>query len=1110
VAKTITADSGPITLSSAYNPLSIVSGVTVSGPTGIFGDSSQGWTVTNQGDIQGSSAYGVEILAGVMVTNSGTDAIIAGYDYGVFAQGSAATVTNQGNISGLGASSAGVELRAGGTVTNSGTKAIIAGHRYGVFAQGSAATVTNQGNISGVYTDGVDILAGGMVTNSGADSLISGYYYGVFALASAATVTNHGTISGLGVYSAGVELRAGGTVTNGGTIGGGHDAVRFGDGYANRLIVEPGASFSGKVDGGNTIGAQTASVLALAAGEGAVSSVGSQFVNFGSIVFDPGAHWLVSGSTGGLASGEVISGLTPSNTIELTGVIASKTVLIGDTLQLTGGLELVLPGNAYSFDQFQTTNSGSNTDITVACFCAGTRILTDLGERAIEELVIGDSVITLSGKAKAIKWIGIRSYSGAFAASNPKLTPIRISAGALAEGVPKRDLLVSPEHAMYIDGALVPARHLVTGTSVTVAGGVDPICYFHIELAEHDVIFAEGALAETFVDCDSRGMFHNAHEFAALYPNDTAPRWRFCAPVVERGRKLAAIQRKLAKRALEASIGVPQDGPLQGCVDRADAEIIAGWAWLPAHPGTKVYLEVVIDGELIAELVANRYRADLQDAGYGDGYYSFELRLPRPLNPFSSHEIIVRRAVDGEPLSAPAIILPVRRLDERARLGVAAVVSAATRSAGTLAEADSLLELLSREAECVRQTRLALLGPLRASRRGGGGGIPARRALVIDEQWPRPDQDAGSQAMLSHIRALRRLGWRVEFAATAPANGTAGALLAAEGIVTHSAPAIHSIEEVLRGQPDRYGLIYLNRIGPAAAYAGLARQHQRQARLIYNVADLHHLRLARQAQVEARPELMRAARAMQARELLAMRQMDAVITHSKIEAALIARAAPGTPVHVVPWSVGPWKRGDAPISRSGILMVANFAHAPNLDGADWLLTEVMPRVWSEQANIPLTIAGAALPVTLHEKFARLGDRVHLPGHAPDLLPLYAAVRVAVAPLRFGAGLKGKVLEAWAAGVPCALTPVAAEGLPLPGELAGTVADGAPALAQLILDLHADAERSARLSRVSRAVLRREFSRKRETAALATVVAPTRLAASATDHLAGLRLFDPRV
>jgi hypothetical protein len=470
-----------------------------------------------------------------------------------------------------------------------------------------------------------------------------------------------------------------------------------------------------------------------------------------------------------------ITGFGVGNTIDVQGSLYSTAVFTqgttatdAGTLTLSGGfaapLSLLVLGH-YSTDNFHAAPGATDTIVTlVPCFVAGTRIATPRGEVAVEQLRIGDRVVTRSGEAKPIKWIGIRSYTGAFATANPNLVPIRICAEALGNGIPRRELLISPEHAMYIDGALVPARHLVNGTSVTVAGGVDPICYFHIELDAHDVIFAEGAPTETFVDCDSRGMFHNAHEFAALYPNDTAPRWQFCAPVVERGRKLAAIQRKLAKRAQEAGIGVPQDGPLQGFVDQADAEIIRGWAWLPAHPGTKVYLEVVINGELVAELVANRYRADLQDAGYGDGYYSFDLRLPRPLSPFSRHEVIVRRAADGEPLSAPAIILPVDRLDGRAHLGIAAVVSAATRSAGTLAEADALLELLTREAECVRLARLALLEPPRASRRRGGSGLSSRRALVIDEQWPCPDQDARiASDAFAHPRAAsawlaRRVG----------------------------------------------------------------------------------------------------------------------------------------------------------------------------------------------------------------------------------------------------------------------------------------------------------------------------------------------------------------
>jgi hypothetical protein len=532
----------------------------------------------------------------------------------------------------------------------------------------------------------------------------------------------------------------------------------------------------------------------------------------------------------GAAPAGVITGLSAGDTIDLPSLTfqpGATAIVSGSTLEVASGGAIVdlnvtgLP-NGQSFLTSRDAQTGTEL---VACFTQGTHILTPAGEVPVEQLRIGDRAVTRSGEAKPIKWIGIRSYTGAFASANPNLMPIRIRAGALGDGIPRRELLVSPEHAMYIDGALVPARHLVNGTSVTVAGGIDPICYFHIELDAHDVIFAEGAPTETFVDCDSRGVFHNAHEFAVLYPNDTAPRWQFCAPVVERGRRLAAIQRKLAKRAQEAGIGVPQDGPLHGYVDRADAESIAGWAWLPAHPGTKVHLEVVISGEPVAELVANRYRVDVQAAGFGDGYYGYELRLPRPLSPFSRHEVVVRRVADGEPLGEPVVIEPVYRLDERARLGVAAVVGAATRSAGTLAEADALLELLTREAECVRQARFALLEPTRASHRRGGGGISSRRALVIDEHWPCPNQDAGSQAVLSHMRALRRLGWRVEFAASAPANGPAAALLAAEGIIMHSAPAVHSVEEVLRGQPDRYGLILiaLVRLRPTpASLAGIS------------------------------------------------------------------------------------------------------------------------------------------------------------------------------------------------------------------------------------------------------------------------------------------------
>ena len=106
---------------------------------------------------------------------------------------------------------------------------------------------------------------------------------------------------------------------------------------------------------------------------------------------------------------------------------------------------------------------------------------------------------------------------------------------------------------------------------------------------------------------------------------------------------------------------------------------------------------------------------------------------------------------------------------------------------------------------------------------------------------------------------------------------------------------------------------------------------------------------------------------------------------------------------------------------------------------------------------------------------------------PDLRPLLAGARLAVAPLRYGAGIKGKVLEAWAAGLPCAMTPIAAEGLPLDATLTGSVAADAQSLAQLILALHIDPAHNAALSRAGRAVLRRHFSQKQVDAALAAAL-----------------------
>ena len=195
---------------------------------------------------------------------------------------------------------------------------------------------------------------------------------------------------------------------------------------------------------------------------------------------------------------------------------------------------------------FATASDGNGgTVVSVACYARGTRIAVPGGEAAVEDLAIGDRVLTGSGEACPVRWIGRRSYGGRFLAANPALHPVRIRAGALGGGLPCRDLFVSPEHAMLVDGLLIPARCLVNGSTIVPERRLGRVDYFHVELDRHNVLFAEGAPSESFLDEDSRGMFGNAAEFTALYP-DAPPAGRFCAPRVEAGPELEAVRRRLA------------------------------------------------------------------------------------------------------------------------------------------------------------------------------------------------------------------------------------------------------------------------------------------------------------------------------------------------------------------------------------------------------------------------------------------------------------------------------------------------------------------------------------------------------------------------------------
>ncbi len=271
------------------------------------------------------------------------------------------------------------------------------------------------------------------------------------------------------------------------------------------------------------------------------------FVDSGGTVtpIDPDGSQFVT-VTGINDSGTVVGDYLDANFVE-HGFVLSGGVFT--TIDPPGSVDTVIDGINNVGQIVGTYDNASGVEqvfvATPACYCPGTMIATDRGEVAVEELAIGDRVMTVAGTAKPIRWIGRRSYAGRFLRSRPRLLPVRIAAGALGDGLPYLDLVVSPAHALMLQGVLVPAEDLVNGVTILREPAMERVDYLHIELAEHDVIWANGVAAETFVDDDSRAMFANAAEYHALYPDAVTTQPAYCLPRVTGGYQLDRIRKAL-------------------------------------------------------------------------------------------------------------------------------------------------------------------------------------------------------------------------------------------------------------------------------------------------------------------------------------------------------------------------------------------------------------------------------------------------------------------------------------------------------------------------------------------------------------------------------------
>jgi hypothetical protein len=609
-----------------------------------------GGSITNAGTLAG--AYGAHLAdePGTALTFTNTGTVLA-TSRGVLATGDGnQTITNANFLSG---DFMGIELANKGvamdTVINTGT---IETQSFGIFAYtlGNVAVFNTgliEGGGTGVQLDNSGNGANTLINTGTIANNFSGVYLDVKTSGGVQTLINHGFISGDYGVALRVTAAIGTTIENSGTIASTRGAAGYAIGTLNsddspfKLIVDPGAAFIGKVTG-------SGGVLEFAAGTGSLSGIGDQFFDFATFALDAGASWTVSGVLDSSAD-EVVTGFTSHDMIDITNLTPSESevTLSGpDVLVLTQGpntLTLDFVGDSGTVLTLTSDGAGGTFIEEVTCFLRGTRIATARGQIRVEDLAIGDALLTLHAGTQKVKWIGTRRYAAPFC-NHAKVLPIHIRAHAIAENVPLRDLFVSPGHAICIDDALIHAARLVNGVTITQLERAELVEYFHIELENHEVIFAENCPAETFMGEYFRQQFQNAESFSTLYPGSQAPEI-FSVPFLSSGFQLGAILRRLRARAGITAPATP--GPLCGFVDAITPSIISGWALDLAAPDEPVLLDILADGQRLGRALANIPRPDVAAAGFGRGDHGFEFALPAgTIGP-----ITVRRAADGAALA---------------------------------------------------------------------------------------------------------------------------------------------------------------------------------------------------------------------------------------------------------------------------------------------------------------------------------------------------------------------------------------------------------------------------------------------------------------------------
>ena len=269
-------------------------------------------------------------------------------------------------------------------------------------------------------------------------------------------------------------------------------------------------------------------------------------------ISDP-TGWTHSITNGGPGDGFAIRWVA-SSLLDPTGTLSGFSFTSTDAPSAIFGNSVAHPGNpvltSFVYAGAPLADPGFQFQVTPACFRAGTRIRTANGESVVEQLRVGDMVLTASGTHRPVIWVGHRHVDVRRHRSPGSVWPIRIVRGAFGPGMPTRDVDLSPDHAVFVDGNLIPVKCLMNRTTI-VQVPTDEVTYYHVELDRHDVMLAEGLPVESYLDAGDRGVFANGGDAMVLYPEFAVRVWeaKAYAPLVVAGPVLADIRQMLDARA---------------------------------------------------------------------------------------------------------------------------------------------------------------------------------------------------------------------------------------------------------------------------------------------------------------------------------------------------------------------------------------------------------------------------------------------------------------------------------------------------------------------------------------------------------------------------------